>query len=258
MVPLWFTRRLFRMFCSPVLSRRYLRWVTLNRRCAPLSTTHPNIIDLLNDFSDFLTSILTDCDRVLIVGGFNIHVCCPEKMMMKDFLSLTDSLVQWVDGPTHEHGHTVDLVFSQRLSVINLEIWQFDFCLVWCCFFAAVKSCVPVECCRVFNPSTAGHFFCCLWLALCTFCFWYGAPSLTRVKAFWTRWLYQNWCALRPDLSSMKELVQPNKSAVRWTEMGKGQVTGFISHSKWLSASQSKHCWKGQKRTFTKHWYVPS
>ncbi|KAG8008077.1 Adenosine deaminase domain-containing protein 2 [Nibea albiflora] len=63
-------------------------------------------------------------DRVLLVGDFNIHVCCPDRPLVKDFLSLVDSfnLVQCVSGPTHEHGHTLDLILSHGLSVSNLEI----------------------------------------------------------------------------------------------------------------------------------------
>ena len=51
-------------------------------------------------------------------------MCCPDKPLVKDFLSLIDSFnfVQWVSGPTHEHGHTLDLVLSHGLSVFNLVI----------------------------------------------------------------------------------------------------------------------------------------
>lgn len=80
--------------------------------------------DFTGDFSDFLAGIITTYDHVLIVGDFNIHVCCPDKPLVKDFLSLLDSfsLVQAVSGPTHEHGHTLDLVISCSLPVTNLEI----------------------------------------------------------------------------------------------------------------------------------------
>ncbi len=122
--------------------------------------------DSVNDFSDFLAGIMPDYDRVLIVEDFNIHVCCPDKPLVKDFLSLIDSfnLVQWVSGPTHEHGHTLDVVYSQGLSVFNLEICDnvvsdhmpvlFD--VGFSC--AAVKSCAPARHCRIFNPFTAGQF----------------------------------------------------------------------------------------------------
>ena len=78
----------------------------------------------LNEFSDLLAEIIPKYDRVLIVGDLNVHVCCPDKPMAKAFLSLIDSfnLVQYVPGPTQEHGHTLDLVLSYGLPVLNLEI----------------------------------------------------------------------------------------------------------------------------------------
>ncbi|KAL6464601.1 hypothetical protein MHYP_G00269180 [Metynnis hypsauchen] len=75
--------------------------------------------DFINDFSEFLAGLMPNYDRVLIVGDFNIHVCCPEKPLVKDFLNIIDSFnfVQCVFGPTHEHGHTLDLVLSHGLPV---------------------------------------------------------------------------------------------------------------------------------------------
>ena len=85
---------------------------------------------------------------------------------MKDFLSLIDSfnLVQCVSGPTHEHGHTLDLVLSHGLSVSNLEICDdlisdhmpVLFEVAFSC--ADVKSGAPVQSPRIFNSFTAGQF----------------------------------------------------------------------------------------------------
>lgn len=74
----------------------------------------------LNDFSEFLAAIIKNYDRVLIVGNFNIHVCCPNMPMAKDFLSVIDSfnLVQSVSGSIHEHEHTLDLVLSWFSCVV--------------------------------------------------------------------------------------------------------------------------------------------
>ena len=40
-------------------------------------------------------------DHVLLVGDFNIHVCCPDNPLVKDFLSLIDCfhLEDCVSGP---------------------------------------------------------------------------------------------------------------------------------------------------------------
>ena len=92
--------------------------------------------------------------------------CCPDKPLVKDFLSLIDSfnLEQCVSGPTHEHGHSLDLVLCHGLSVSNMEICDNVFsdhlpvlfeAAVSC---AAVKSAAPARCHRIFNPVTAGQF----------------------------------------------------------------------------------------------------
>lgn len=53
-------------------------------------------------------------DSVLILGDFNIHVCCPSKPLVSEFMHLVESfnLTQFVAGPTHKLGHTLDLVLS--------------------------------------------------------------------------------------------------------------------------------------------------
>uniref|UniRef100_A0A8C6M722 Reverse transcriptase domain-containing protein n=1 Tax=Nothobranchius furzeri TaxID=105023 RepID=A0A8C6M722_NOTFU len=105
-------------------------------------------------------------DRILIVGDFNIHVCCPDMPMARGFLNLIDSfnLVQCVAGPTHERGHTLDLVLSHGFPSFNIEICDavfsdhspvlFEVPLVC----ASVKPRAVAQCRRVFNSSTAEHF----------------------------------------------------------------------------------------------------
>lgn len=58
--------------------------------------------DFVNDFSGLL-EIMPNYDHTLFLEDFNLHVCCADKPLVKDFLSLIDSfnLVQWVSGPTH-------------------------------------------------------------------------------------------------------------------------------------------------------------
>lgn len=67
----------------------------------------------IHEFADLLGSVIFKYDCVLIVGDFNIHICCNDDPLAKDFLALTDSfnLVQWVNQPTHARGHTLDLFF---------------------------------------------------------------------------------------------------------------------------------------------------
>ena len=81
--------------------------------------TPPNTQDFVNNFSGLLPEIMPKYDCALFLWDFNIHVCCPDKPVVKDFLSLIDSfnLVQCVSGPTHEHGHTLDLVLSWSICI---------------------------------------------------------------------------------------------------------------------------------------------
>ena len=122
--------------------------------------------DFLNDFSNFLAGIIPTYNRILIAGDFNIHVCCADKPLVKDFLNLIDSfnLVQCVSGPTHEHGHTLDLILTGGLSVSNIEIEDNIFSdhrpvifnvSFLCPVFNARAS---TRRCRVFNSRSAGQF----------------------------------------------------------------------------------------------------
>ncbi len=103
--------------------------------------------DFLSDFSNFLAGVMPKYDRVLLVGDFNLHVCCPDKPMVKDFLNIVDSfnLKQCVSGPTHEHGHTLDLVLSHGLTVSSLEIGDCVFSDHAPILFSVDFSCVAVK-----------------------------------------------------------------------------------------------------------------
>lgn len=80
--------------------------------------------DFIQDFSDFVAGLILNYDYFLIAGDFNIHVCCESRPLVNEFLNLVDSfnLTQSVSGPTHEKGHTLDLVLSFSLSVCVSEI----------------------------------------------------------------------------------------------------------------------------------------
>lgn len=75
----------------------------------------------------FLSSVVPKADRLLILGDFNIHVCCPSKPMVKEFLQIINNfnLIQFVVGPTHNQGHTLDLILSYGLLVSDVGIKDF-------------------------------------------------------------------------------------------------------------------------------------
>ncbi len=83
----------------------------------------------LSEFSELLTVVMPRYDRLLILGDFNIHVCCPTNSLATDFLHLIDSfnLVQSVTFPTHVKKHILVLVLSSGLSLSNLA--SYDICV---------------------------------------------------------------------------------------------------------------------------------
>lgn len=80
----------------------------------------------INEFSDFLSTVISSrpTDSLLILGDFNIHICCPEKPLVKEFLDLVDSfsLMRSVLEPTHSRGHTLDLILSFGFPIHKEEI----------------------------------------------------------------------------------------------------------------------------------------
>ncbi|KAL2093106.1 hypothetical protein ACEWY4_010418 [Coilia grayii] len=73
----------------------------------------------LEEFGELLLNICLRFDSLIISGDFNLHVDNPENTYAKEFLTLIDtfSLTQHVQGPTHSHGHTLDLVITKGLNV---------------------------------------------------------------------------------------------------------------------------------------------
>lgn len=63
-------------------------------------------------------------DKAIIVGDFDIHIEDTSNSFVTEFISITESfnLVQYVAGPTHNHGHTLDLVFTLGLNINSLCI----------------------------------------------------------------------------------------------------------------------------------------
>jgi len=81
----------------------------LNNKQTNEDTQHYNCRSLcahapLSSFVSMITFI--------IVGDFNVHVCCETRPLVKDFFNLIDSLnlTQSISEPTHDKGHILDLV----------------------------------------------------------------------------------------------------------------------------------------------------
>ena len=78
----------------------------------------------LKDFSDFLEMLSVMNENWLISGDINFHLETDETTVktLKDIFT-TFNLVQYVNLPTHELGHTLDLVLAQddTLNIYNVE-----------------------------------------------------------------------------------------------------------------------------------------
>lgn len=83
--------------------------------------------DFILQFTEFIGNIATNYDRFLLMGDFNIHVCCHSNSLSQEFLDLIDAfnLLQWVKNPTHTQGHTLDLVLSYGIDVTDIVISDF-------------------------------------------------------------------------------------------------------------------------------------
>ena len=73
-----------------------------------------------SEFSEYLESVAMCEEQLIIVGDYNFHVNIPEDTDTIKLLDLLESfcLQQHVEGPTHIHGLTLDLVISRQSDKI--------------------------------------------------------------------------------------------------------------------------------------------
>lgn len=82
----------------------------------------PRYTNFITEFSELLSIALSNYDKVLDLGDFNIHVCYPTHPMAQEFLDLIEpfNLTQSVNAPTHTKGHILDLVLSSGFCPMNV------------------------------------------------------------------------------------------------------------------------------------------
>ena len=83
----------------------------------PYSNLHPvSLKTFFDDFASYMESIILTPEPLIITGDFNIHVNNTNDSDACEFLDLLASLglKQHVIGPTHEGGHTLDLVITRQ------------------------------------------------------------------------------------------------------------------------------------------------
>ncbi len=80
--------------------------------------------DFLKEFADFLSDLLVNVDKALIVGDFNIHVDNTNYALGLAFTDLINSfgVKQNVTGPTHRFNHTLDLIISHGIDLTDIDI----------------------------------------------------------------------------------------------------------------------------------------
>ena len=95
----------------------------------------------LDDFSEFLAIIHPNYDNILITGDFNIHVDNKENLRAIRFTDLLESMdfTQHVNKPTHNRGHTLDLVITKGLNTKISSISDPLLSDHYCIFFTVEK-----------------------------------------------------------------------------------------------------------------------
>ncbi len=80
--------------------------------------------DFLQEFADFLSDLLVNVDKALIVGDFNIHVDNTNDALGLAFTDLINSfgVKQNVTGPTHHFTHTLDLIILHGNDLTDIDI----------------------------------------------------------------------------------------------------------------------------------------
>ena len=81
-------------------------------------------LNFFDDLAGLLSVICMEFDCLLIVGDFNIHVDKPEDRSAKELCYVLEhfGLSQHVNQPTHNKGHTLDLLISKGLDISNLSV----------------------------------------------------------------------------------------------------------------------------------------
>ncbi len=80
--------------------------------------------DFLKEFADFLSDLLVNVDKVLIVGDFNIHVDNTNDALRLAYTDLINSFGVKLNviGPTHHFNDMLDLIISHGIDLTDIDI----------------------------------------------------------------------------------------------------------------------------------------
>lgn len=113
-----------------------------------------------------ISIVFSNYDQVLILGDFDIHVCCPTHPMAQEFLDLIESfkLTQSVNAPTHSKGHIQDLVLSSGFCPLNVAITDISISDHKAVTFMSplpsspLPKLIPITKSCIFNAGSASNF----------------------------------------------------------------------------------------------------
>ncbi len=96
----------------------------------------------VEEFTELLSMISTEFDYFAIAGDFNIHIDNAEIKTTKEIITVlnTFDLIQHVHGPTHNRGHTLDLLISRGLNISSIVIKDVALSDHFCIFFDILIS----------------------------------------------------------------------------------------------------------------------
>lgn len=100
--------------------------------------------NFFDDFTELLSVICVDFDCVVIVGDFNIHVDNQQDRGANELCQVLDNygMSQHVTEPTHNRGHTLDLIISKGLNISKVLVMDVALSDHSCVFF---ESTLPVH-----------------------------------------------------------------------------------------------------------------
>ena len=96
------------------MNSKFLRLIVLYSPEAK-SGNHKASDKFLKEFAELLDVVITLPGKLIILGDFNYHVDDSSDCVAEQFLSMVASsnMIQHVDFPTHNKGHTLDLVLTR-------------------------------------------------------------------------------------------------------------------------------------------------
>ncbi|XP_073804016.1 uncharacterized protein isoform X1 [Danio rerio] len=91
----------------------------------------------IEDFTELLSIVTSEYDYFSIAGDFNIHIDNPEINAVKELMTVfnTFDLTQHVQGPTHNRGHTLDLLITKGLHISSTVVKDVALSDHFCIFF---------------------------------------------------------------------------------------------------------------------------